>query len=227
MIVLFGKNGTPIAPHSVIGSINTFGFSYNKTVKDIINRSQNVMTRRVFFENVGQLMPNFKMTRSGPFKGVEYLPNGTVSDPNGQIAACWRQIGNDALRLKNYLLQQGIGNYFRSLVDISSPSRSIIVSDLWNMFKKLIPVCMGDATFGLVAASKVLFAIFPEAALPVDNVQWKKLFKTIDYGDIVSLMADEIIAWEGQTGQHLDSCDPASQLTLPAIYNVMAMKARP
>ncbi|HPH54157.1 MAG TPA: hypothetical protein PLY62_08900, partial [Bacteroidales bacterium] len=118
-------------------------------------------------------------------------------------------------------------NYFRSLVDISSPSRSIIVSDLWNMFKKLIPVCMGDATFGLVAASKVLFAIFPEAALPVDNVQWKKLFKTIDYGDIVSLMADEIIAWEGQTGQHLDSCDPASQLTLPAIYNVMAMKARP
>ena len=53
------------------------------------------------------------------------------------------------------------------------------------------------------------------------------LFRTIDYGDIIALMADEIVAWEEQTGQLLDSCDPSPNSTLPAIYNVMAMKARP
>jgi len=95
------------------------------------------------------------------------------------------------------------------------------------MFKKLLSVCMSDGSYGLVAASKILFAVFPEIALPIDNVQWKHLFKTVDYGDITTLMADEIISWENQTGKQLDSCDSSGDFTLVSVYNVMAMKARP
>jgi hypothetical protein len=40
-------------------------------------------------------------------------------------------------------------------------------------------------------------------------------------------MIDEIISWERQAAQRLDSYDPSPDVTLPAIYNVMAMKARP
>jgi hypothetical protein len=52
-------------------------------------------------------------------------------------------------------------------------------------------------------------------------------FKTIDYGDIIRLMAKEITEWERMTGKRLDSCDPQPLTTLPAIYNVMAMKTKP
>ena len=87
---------------------------------------------------------------------------------------------------------------------------------------------MTKNSYGLVGASKILFAVFPEIALPVDNKEWKQLFKTVDYGDLLKLMTDEIIEWERSTGIKLESCDfRQSILTLPAIYNVIAMEARP
>jgi len=85
---------------------------------------------------------------------------------------------------------------------------------------------MGKSTLGLVAASKVLFSVFPEVALPIDNAEWRTVFKTIDYGDIILLMASEIAEWEKMVEVHLDSCDPHQVKTLPSVYNVMAMKAR-
>ncbi len=226
MNILFDKAGSPFTVQDISDSVNKFGRSYNFTVYSVIKRSQCGGSQDVFFKNVAQLMPNFKMTRVGPFKGVKYQ-NSTFVDPSGIIALCWSKIGHDAIQLSNYLVQQGMTNRNRILVDISSSARKVIVSDLWKMFKKLIPVCMSNASYGLVAASKVLFAIFPEIALPVDNRQWKTLFMTIDYGDVVSSMANEIISWESQTGHKLDACDPSGKSTLPAIYNVMAMKARP
>ena len=33
-------------------------------------------------------------------------------------------------------------------------------------------------------------------ALPIDNAQRRNVFKTIDYGDIILLMASEIAEWE-------------------------------
>ena len=80
---------------------------------------------------------------------------------------------------------------------------------------------------GLVGASKVLFSVLPEVALPIDNAQWRHVFKTVDFGDVILLMAEEIARWEKATGTNLDECDPNETLTLPAVYSVMAMKARP
>ena len=84
---------------------------------------------------------------------------------------------------------------------------------------------MSETSLGLVGASKLLFSVFPEVALPVDNNQWRRLFQTVDYSDIICLMANEIIEWERLLGQKIDACD-RNISTLPSIYNVMAMGAR-
>jgi hypothetical protein len=103
-----------------------------------------------------------------------------------------------------------------------------IISDrVYADFKKLLPVTMSQHSYGLVGASKILFAIFPEIVLPLDNAEWKQLFRTVDLGDIIRLMAKEIKAWESSTSLQLNECDYTNATTtLPAVYNVMAMKAR-
>ncbi|HUS89789.1 MAG TPA: hypothetical protein VMW91_10615, partial [Desulfosporosinus sp.] len=156
---------------------------------------------------------------------VKYLV-GRVKDPNGQIAACWEGIGNNAVKLRNFL-DLHKKDRARVLIEMLRPAQNEVASELWEMFKKLVSLCMGKNTLGLVAASKVLFAVLPEVALPIDNAQWRRVFKTIDYGDIIRLMAEEITEWERRTGKRLDSCDPQPLTTLPAVYNVMAMKAKP
>jgi len=226
MKILFDKSGNPFSQNKIKNELDKFGRSYKATMNNITQRNQQGLTQKIFSENVSRLMANFKMTRKGLFHGIKYL-NGTVQDPNGQISACWSLIGSDAINLKNYLLQQNVSNPKRILVELTAQARNQVSSDLWIMFKKLLSVCMSEGSYGLVAASKILFAVFPEIALPIDNVQWKHLFKTVDYGDITSLIADEIISWENQTGQPLDSCDTSGKFTLVSIYNVMAMKARP
>lgn len=226
MKILFDKSGRPLSQKKIKSELDKFGKSYKATMNNITQRIQQGLTQKIFSENVSQLMANFKMTRKGLFHGIKYL-NGAVQDPNGQVSACWSLIGSDAINLKNYLLQQNVSNPNRILAELTAQSRSQVSSDLWIMFKKLLSVCMSDGSYGLVAASKILFAVFPEIALPIDNVQWKHLFKTVDYGDITTLMAVEIISWENQTGKQLDSCDSSGDFTLVSVYNVMAMKARP
>lgn len=226
MQILFDPSGNPFSSAAIKNAVDCFGASYTATIHDIIRRSTSGITKDIFYKSVAQLMANFKMTRNGLFKGVRCL-SGTVQDPNGQIAACWSLIGRDAVNLKNYLLQQNVSNRKRILVELSADAKDKACSDLWIMFKKLLSVCMSDGSYGLVAASKILFAVLPEIAQPIDNAQWKCLYKTVDYSDITSLMADEVITWENQTGKQLDSCDSSGVFTLVSVYNVMAMDARP
>jgi len=225
MNILFDPKGNPIPRKKIETCVKTFGQGYRGTVQDIIVRSQQGLTRDIFLHNVAQLMPNFKMTRRGRFKGVKYH-RGVIQDPNGQIDICWSACGQDVLQIRAFLAQQNIDRR-RIIVDMPVASRRQVIIDLRRTFNLLIPVCMGKVTNGLVASSKVLFAVLPEITLAVDTIQWQKVFKTIDYGNIIDLMADEIVAWEKQTGQFLDTCDPSPDATLPTIYNVMAMKARP
>jgi hypothetical protein len=87
---------------------------------------------------------------------------------------------------------------------------------------------MGKTSYGLVGASKLLFAVLPEIVLPVDNIQWLNVFKTVDLGDIINRMVFDIQHWEKVTGQKLNEMDYSTKLTtLPSVYNVMAMAARP
>jgi len=225
MNILFDNRSNPLKADYIKKCIEGFGESYNATVCEIINNSRKGIDEEIFFKNVATLMPNFKMTRAGPFKGVKYSI-GKVKDPNGQIAACWEGISNNAVKLRNFL-DLHKKDRARVLIEILRPTQNEVASELWEMFKKLVSLCMGKNTLGLVAASKVLFAVLPEVALPIDNAQWRRIFKTIDYGDIIRLMAEEITEWERRTGKRLDSCDSQPLTTLPAIYNVMAMKSKP
>ena len=138
--------------------------------------SRNGVDRKIFFQNVGKLLPNFKMTRQGPFKGVSYS-SGMVKDPNGQIKACWEGVGDSAVKLRDFLNQENPESRARVLVEISPSDQKEVASD--------------------------------------------------DYGDVILLMASEIAEWEQRSEAHLESCDPSNNFTLPAVYNVMAMKAKP
>ena len=87
---------------------------------------------------------------------------------------------------------------------------------------------MGKTSYGLVGASKIIFAVLPEIVLPVDNSQWLNVFKTVDIGDVINRMVFDIQHWEEVTGEKLNERDPQKRLTtLPSVYNVMAMSARP
>jgi hypothetical protein len=79
-----------------------------------------------------------------------------------------------------------------------------------------------------VGATKILFAILPEIVLPIDNSQWLNVFKTVDMGDVINKMVLETQYWETATGEKLNDMDRQKRLTtLPSVYNVMAMAARP
>ena len=226
MGILFKENGSPYGSQCIQESVTNFGKGYNRTILQAIANSNGGLDKHVFHVNVGQLMPNFLMGRAGPFKGVKYS-HGRVIDPNGIISDCWKGIGDQAVSLREFIDRRNKGKRSRALLNISVSERYTVASDLWKMFKTLLPFCLGKQSMGLVGASKVLFAVFPEVGLPVDNAQWRNVFQTVDFGDVVLQMAAEIEKWESETCVHLEECDPNEGLTLPGVYNVMAMKARP
>ena len=226
MKVLFEENGSPYSSQCIQEYVTNFGKGYNRTVLKAIANSNGGLDEHIFRVNVGILMPNFLMSRAGPFKGVKYS-NGRVIDPNGIISDCWNSIGEHVVALRDFIDRCNKGRRSRALMTMSGSDRSMVATKLWKMFKVLLPICMGKQSWGLVGVSKVLFAVFPEVALPVDNAEWRHVFQTVDFGDVVLQMAAEIDKWESETGMHLNECDPNEALTLPGVYNVMAMKARP
>jgi hypothetical protein len=226
MNILFKKDGNCYRPGFVEKCVRNFGKSYNETVCKVINNSSDGLNKEIFRRNVAMLMPNFMMGRAGPFRGVTYM-GGNVRDPRGQIMACWDSIGKQAVELRKLINQKSKRSRRRVIVETGPTVRKKIASQLMLLLSRLSSVCWTENSFGLVGASKVLFAVLPEVALPIDNAEWKKVFRTINYNAIITTMADEIQEWEMSTGAKLDSCDPDGCLTLPGIYNIMAMKARP
>lgn len=167
------------------------------------------------------------MTRAGPFKGIRFEDStDKVLDPAKKLEDAWNRVGKDMVSRKGVLSRAGLKPRSRTLLLLDEASRRSVVGELWSIFKKLLPVTMSSSSFGLVGASKILFSLFPEVALPIDNAEWKTVFKTVDYGDVIYLMAEEINEWEKITREPLDSRDEYGPTTLPAVYNVMAMRAR-
>ncbi len=226
MNILFKKDGNSYRPGFVEKCVRNFGKSYNETVCKVISDSSDGLNKEIFRRNVAMLMPNFMMGRAGPFKGVRYM-DGNVRDPRGQITACWDSIGKRAVKLRKIIGQYRKGSRGRVLVEMPRAVQEEIASQLMRLLSRLSSVCWTENSFGLVGSSKVLFAVLPEVAMAIDNAEWKKVFRTIDYAAIIKRMIDEIQGWEKSTKTDLDSCDPNGCFTLPCIYNVMAMRARP
>lgn len=216
-----------ISPEEISNCIENFGDSYKKAVTKIIRATDSTdLNIDIFIKNSAILLNSFGMARSGPFQGIKY-DHGKVRGPKHKLKACWDAINRDLLLARKLLNEQNLRPRSRALVLLEEDSRVEIVSYVWSAFKKLLPITMGTYSYGLVGASKMLFTVLPEIALPVDNAEWVNVFKTVDFGDVIHTMAEEIIAWEEMTGEQLQNCDYNENTSLPAVYNVMAMEARP
>ena len=222
--ILFTAAGDTITPDEISEKIARFG--YNDAVVRIIQDSKELdKNGKVFINCAARVMSNFKMTRSGPFKGLKISKDGTI---NGKeiLLKCWTEVGNRIFKIHSSVIESGYSRD-RYLLELSKTNREELIAEIWLITKKLLPFTMGKTSYGLVGASKILFSVLPEIVLPIDTEQWLKLFQTVDLGDIIKVMVSEIQKWETATGTRLNDMDPLRRLTtLPAVYNVMAMAAR-
>jgi len=216
--ILFDEIGDAISPNEISDKINDFGESYKDTTKKIIKNSKVLDDDgEVFIKSASRILSNFGMTRNGPFhlNCIE------------KLRCCWSVVGAKLKEINNSVLKSGLQRD-RYLLELSEQERESLIVEIWLITKRLLPFTMGEISYGLVGASKILFSVLPEIVLPIDNTQWLHVFKTVDIGDVLHRMVFDIQKWEGITGRQLNVLDHSNRLTtLPSVYNVMAMLARP
>lgn len=222
--LLFNKVGA-MSPEEIRQKVADF--RYKEATRDIIRDSAVLDAEgTVFVGCAARILTNFGMTRSGPFQGLRVSANGRVK--GGEILLkCWADISDDVVDIHNSV---GIDGHSREryILELSGPELEALTARIWSTTKRLLPYTMGETSHGLVGASKILFSVLPEIVLPVDNSMWLRVFRTVDLGDVIVRMAVEIEEWEGATHQRLNDMDASGMLTtLPSVYNVMAMAARP
>jgi len=223
--VLFHKNGSPIDVPRIKLLVSEFSESYDKVVKKIIVDSK-TLNRDTFRSNVATLMPSFRMTRNPKyvFHGVK-IQGGTVLDPKHALDICWTQVNGELQDLKKHI-SENTSDRSRAILELSPESRNHVIGKVSELFEKLKWTSVNDSDVGRVGASKILFAVLPEIALPVDNAEWDFVFRTDNYGRVLSTMIDETKEWEAKSQTLFESLD-SPPTTIPSIYNVMAMAARP
>jgi len=216
--ILFDVNGHAISHIEISERIIAFGDSYKNVIMEITKNSKVLDDDgEVFIKCADQLLSNFGMTRRGAFHG----------DSSEILRNCWDAVGAKLIEINNSVRKSGLPRD-RYLVELSKREREELIAEIWLISKRLLPFTMGKTTYGLVGASKILFSIFPEIVLPVDNAEWLHVFKTVDIGDVIHRMVLDIQKWEEITGMLFNDLDPSKRLTtLPSVYNVMAMAARP
>jgi hypothetical protein len=216
--ILFDANGRAISPNEISERINEFGDSYSDAIKEIINLSKVLDNDGDIFNKCAyRILSNFRMTRRGPFH----------ANSNEILRGCWNVVGPRLKEINDSVRNSGLPRD-RYLLELTDRERDGVIAEIWLITKELLPFTMGDFSYGLVGASKILFSVLPEIVLPVDNTQWLHVFKTVDLGDVIHRMVSDIQKWEGITGIHLNDLDHSKKLTtLPSVYNVMAMFARP
>jgi hypothetical protein len=215
--ILITKNKQAVLPNEINEQITEFGESYINATHRIISDSQSLdQNGETFIKCASLILSKFGMTRRGVFsKNIEET-----------LQVCWDRIGKRVIDIKNQINDSG-NSRDRYLLEISETELDRLTAQLWSMTKDLLPITMSNHSYGLVGASKILFSVLPELVLPVDNQQWMQLFKTVDLGDVIQFMAQDIRKWESATGENLNRMDPSGRLsTLPAVYNVVAMAAR-
>jgi len=220
MRVLFRKDGKPYSHRFVHKCIQGLGGGYRPGIEKAISNSRHGINAKIFAENAARLLPVFNVTQRGPFQGVKF-DAGTIIDPQDRILRCWDLVGDDVCRIRR-LLDHAAHDRNRAVGLLEESLRDEITAFLWVLFKRLLPICMTRNTLGLSAASKVLFCGLPEAAIPIEDLQWRELYKTVDYRDAIQSMIAEVAEWEVGTGMHLNRCEDSAHATLASVYGLMA-----
>lgn len=225
-IILFQDDGKAYTPKQIQNEISRFPESYIKAAQEIIQLSKKLdRNGDKFVYCAARILISFKMTRRGPFNGIDIINNKNVIGEN-ILRDIWDDIGDELLKINESVLNSGLSRG-RYLLLLDQNHINILTTGIWNIFKRLLPFTMTENIDGLVGAGKILFSVLPEIVLPIDTKQWRTLFKTVDLGDIIKGMIAEIKEWESATGEKLNMLDNNNRLTtLPSVYNVMAMKAR-
>jgi hypothetical protein len=216
--ILFDANGLAIGPTGISERIDAFGDAYSDAVKEIIAASEILDNDgEVFIRCASRILSSFGTTRPGPFH----------EHRREKLLSCWQAVGADLKEINDFVRNSGLSRA-RVLLELAEPEREKLISKIWLTTKKLLPFTMGENSYGLVGASKILFSVLPEIVLPVDNAEWLHVFKTVDLGDVLHDMVSDIQEWEKITGRQLNDLDRSKRLTtLPSVYNVMSMRARP
>ncbi len=221
--VLFDTSGKPISVSHITSLLLGFSDSYTSVVKKIIFKSD-TLDREIFRFNVATLMPTFKMTRVGAFHGLKIV-NNVILDPKGVLDICWNQTSGKLLDLKTYM-NKNTADKSRAILELSLEFRNHVIDKLAELFDTLKWTNVDGSNVGPVGASKILFVVFPEIALPVDNTEWKHVFRTNNYRKVLRTMINEVNEWESKMRTRFETLD-SPPTTIPSIYNVMAMEARP
>ncbi|MFC1982952.1 hypothetical protein ACFLV5_04145 [Chloroflexota bacterium] len=216
--ILFTPEGKAKTPEEIHEKV--VHFKYADSVSRIIRESQKLDDKgKIFIQCASFILLNFGMTRGGPFKGAE--------KQKAILHDCWNEIGDSLISINNSVIESGLSRG-RYLLELNEKKREELISEIWFNTKQILLFTMGKYSYGLVGASKILFSVLPEIVLPIDNSQWLNVFKTVDLGDVIRRMVSEIQLWERVTGRKLNEMGDSRKLaTLPSIYNVMAMAARP
>ena len=186
--ILFDNNGNPKNKQFVRHELLVFSESYDRVVKIIIDNSLS-LNETIFRFNVATLMPPFGMTRTptSVFYGMK-IENGIPRDSNYHLFnACWKQYRGEFEGLKGEI-SKNASQRNRALLELAKDSRDSVISKMSVLFDKLEWTTIEGIDIGRVGASKILFAVFPEIALPVDNAEWDYVFRTHDYGKVLSSM---------------------------------------
>jgi len=214
----------PIDSRCIERFVKAFPKGYRTVVEKIIANSE-TLNPQTFEQNLKILMPSFKMTRAGIFHGSKTEDDKSPTGFAKIAELCWIQVGEDFKSLKNIATNVTIERS-RIVADLPPGSIKQVIAMCSDIFEKLLKVHIGDNYIRPVGATKVLFAAFPEIALPVDNLEWKHLFKTSKYRVVLSTMVEEIRKWETlMSPTRLGSLSP-TPTTLSSIYNILAMAAR-
>ena len=216
--ILLDAKGHAISPIEISERIIAFGDSYSNAIKEIIDNSKVLDNDgEVFIKCASRILSNFGMTRNGPFH----------ENCSEKLRSCWNAVGADLKEINNSVRKSGLSRD-RYLLELSVREREGLIAEIWLITKKLLPFTMGKTSSGRVAASMILYSVLPEIVLPIGNAEWLHVFKTVDIGDVLHGMVFDIQKWEGITGIQLNDLDPSKRLTtLPSVYNVMALDARP
>ena len=224
--ILFDKTSKPLGIVTIKEKLSNFSKSYNKVIKIVIEKSEN-LSRDTFNFNIATLMPSFKMTRTphSVFYGMK-IEKGILRDSIYNVLdSCWKKFGTEFKEVKKHI-SKNVSHRNRALLELPEDKKNIAVEKVSQLFDELEWTTINDHNIGRVGASKILFSVFPEFTLPVDNAQWDYLFRTHDYGKLLSTMINEIKEWEKKLGVNLETLNTSYKTTLPSVYNVMAMDAR-